>query len=137
MPYCRLYYHIIWGTKYREPLITPEIEPTLYNFIRSKTIGLGGILHALNGTEDHVHLIVSIPGTIPVSQFIGKIKGVSSIKINKSSFGDNHFYWQTGYSVFTINEKLVPVYIKYVENQKHHHLEVTINSQIGLKDLDL
>ena len=80
MPYCRLYYHIIWGTKYREPIITPEIEPVLFNFIRSKAIGLGGFLHALNGTKDHVHLIVSIPGTIPLAQFIGKIKGTSSTK---------------------------------------------------------
>jgi putative transposase len=71
MPYCRLYYHIIWGTKYREPIITPEIEPVLYNFIRSKAIGLGGFLYALNGTEDHVHLIISIPATNPLAQFIG------------------------------------------------------------------
>ena len=137
MPYCRLYYHIIWGTKYREPIITPEIEPVLYNFIRSKAIGLGGFLHALNGTEDHVHLIVSIPGTIPLAQFIGKIKGASSTKLNKSGLGDDHFYWQTGYSAFTINEKLVSFYMKYVVNQKYHHQEGTMNSQLEMKDLDL
>ncbi len=137
MPYCRLFYHIIWGTKYREPIITPEIEPVLYNFIRSKAIGLGGFLHALNGTEDHVHLIVYIPVTIPLAQFIGKIKGTSSTKINKSGLVDDHFFWQTGYSVFTINEKLVPVYIKYVVNQKHHHQEGTMNSQLEMKNLNL
>jgi len=67
MPYCRLYCHVILGKKNREPLITPEIEPVLYDFIRSKAIGLGGIVYALNGTEDHVHLIVHIPRTIQLA----------------------------------------------------------------------
>jgi putative transposase len=132
MPYCRLYYHVIWGTKNRKPLITPEIEPVLYDFIRSKAIGLGGIVYALNGTEDHIHLLVHIPTTIQLAQFIGRIKGVSSAKLNKSGSGCGYFYWQTEYSAFTISEKQVPVYIKYVEHQKRHHEERTTNSQFEL-----
>ena len=129
MPYCRLYYHVVWGTKYRESIITLDIEPLLFDFIRSKAIGLGGIVYALNGTKDHIHLLVHIPRTIPLAQFIGKIKGTASAKLNKSGFGDGHFYWQTGYSVFTISEKIVPVISKYVENQKFHHAAGTTNSQ--------
>ena len=104
----------------------------LYDFIRSKAIGLGGIVYALNGTEDHVHLIVHIPRTIQLAQFIGKIKGATSAKLNKSGFGDGYFYWQTEYSAFTISEKQIPVYIKYVEHQKRHHEERTTNSQFEL-----
>jgi REP element-mobilizing transposase RayT len=132
MPYCKLYYHVIWGTKNREPLITPEIESVLYDFIRSKAIGLGGIVYALNGTEDHIHLLVHIPTTIPIAQFIGKIKGATSANLNKSGAGDGHFYWQTEYSVFTISEKQLTVYMKYVENQKRHHETGTTNSQFEL-----
>ncbi|MCJ7715983.1 MAG: IS200/IS605 family transposase [Anaerolineales bacterium] len=121
MPYCKLYYHLVWGIKNREPYITSEIEPMLFNFIRSKTIGMGGIVYALNGIEDHIHLVAHIPRTAPVSQFIGKIKGYSSTRLNKTVIGVGHFYWQAEYSAFTISEMIVPKIIRYVEMQKYHH----------------
>ena len=121
MPYSRLYYHVIWGTKNREHIITPKIEPILFDLMRSKTIGLGGYVYALNGTEDHVHMVIHIPRTVPVAQFIGKIKGSSSTRINKMGICPGHFYWQSSYSVFTISEFMVPEIVKYVESQNTHH----------------
>ena len=112
---------MLWGTKHRKPLITVKIESHLFDFIRSKAIGLGGYVYALNGTEDHIHLVVHIPRTIPVSQYIGKIKGSSSTRLYKSGISDEHFFWQSEYSVFTISEFMIPNLIKYVENQKRHH----------------
>ena len=100
----------------------------MFDYIRSKAIGLGGIVYALIGTEDHLHLLGHIPTTIPLAQFIRKNKGTASAKLNKSGFGDDRFYWQTGYSVITISEKIVPVIRKYVENQKFHHAAGTTNS---------
>ena len=67
MPYCRLYYHFVWGTKYREPTISSDIETILFDFIRSKTIGMGCIVYALNGAEDHIHLVAHIPRTAPIA----------------------------------------------------------------------
>jgi len=128
MPHSRLYYHIIWGTNNREPTITSRIEPLLFDFIRSKAIGLGGYVIALNGTEDHVHLVTHIPRTITVSQYVGKIKGSSSTRLNKSGVGDGQFYWQSGYSIFTISEFMVPKLTIYVDNQKDHHVAGSIKS---------
>jgi REP element-mobilizing transposase RayT len=134
MPYGQLYYHIIWGTKYGEPIITAQIEPILFDFIRSKAIGLGGFVYALNGIEDHVHIVAHIPVTIPVANFIGQIKGSSSTRINKSTDGGGHFFWQTSYSVFTISKNLVPSVINYVKNQKIHHQEGSTIYQYELKE---
>ena len=132
MPYKKIFYHIVWGTKNREPIITPEIEPTLFGFIIRKAIGLGGIVHAINGSKYHVHLIVTIPVTITIAKFIGQIKGVSSAKINKSGLGDGSFYWQSEYSVYSIGEKELPFYKRYVKNQKIHHQD-----NIDLNNLEL
>ncbi len=99
----RLFYHIVWGTKYREPIISPGTVKTLYGFIRSKAIGLGGYVYALNGTEDHVHLLAHIPRSLPVSQFVGKVKGFSSAQTNKIRSCENKFYWQSEYSIFTVS----------------------------------
>lgn len=51
MPYCQLYYHFVWTTKLRRPLLTPKIEPIIYNYLRTKAIELGGLVFALNGKE--------------------------------------------------------------------------------------
>ena len=57
----RLYYHLVWATKERQPLITLEKEPKLYNYIIGKADALGSIIHAIGGIENHIHLVVSIP----------------------------------------------------------------------------
>jgi hypothetical protein len=67
MPYWQLFYHIVWTTKNREPLLSPELEPIVYGFLRGKATGLGAAIFALNGTVDHVHLITAIPPSLAVS----------------------------------------------------------------------
>ena len=123
MPYSQLFYHIVWTTKNREPLLTPQVEPVIYGFLRSKAIGLEGTLFALNGTSDHAHMVVSIPPKIAVATFIGQVKGVASTKFNKSGLSDTPFFWQEEYGVFSFDGKRLPNYIAYVENQKKHHFE--------------
>ena len=64
MPYWQLYYHFIWGTKNRLPLIDAALEPDLYRAVAAKAQVLGGFVHAVGGVEDHVHLAVSVPPKI-------------------------------------------------------------------------
>jgi putative transposase len=122
MPYCQLYYHFVWATRNREPVLTPQHEAIVYDLMRSKAYGLGGTVYALNGTDDHVHLIASVPPRLAVAQFIGQVKGVSSARFNKLS-PSSSFYWQEAYGVFTFDRKRLDPLIRYVENQKVHHAE--------------
>ena len=82
MPYWNLYYHFVWGTKNRLPLVDSTLEPELYRVIAAKTQGLGGFVHALGGTEDHVHFAVSIPPKLAPPKVIGDVKGNSSHYVN-------------------------------------------------------
>jgi putative transposase len=125
MPYSQLFYHIVWATKRREPLITPDVEPMIYGFLRSKAIGLEAIVFALNGITDHVHMVVSIPPSIAVSTFIGQVKGVASTKFNKSGVRAEPLFWQEGFGVFSFDGKRLPNHIAYVERQKEHHAQGT------------
>jgi putative transposase len=78
----KLYYHFVWATYQRLPLITPVLEEPLYQFIRQKTDELGGYVHAIGGISDHAHLIVSIPPSIALSHYAEGIKGSSSRYLN-------------------------------------------------------
>ena len=116
----RLYYHIIWGTKYREKTITPEIEKLLKGYMPEKIKAGGGTLLALNMTADHLHLLTSIPPKTSVAEFVHKIKGSSSHLINLS-LERRTFYWQSGYGVLSLSAKGIPFVTKYIINQKQKH----------------
>ena len=83
MPYWQLFYHLVWATKKRESILTPDVEPVIYVFLRTKAIGLGGVVFALNGWLAHVHMVVAVPPKIAIAKFVGQIKGVASTKFNK------------------------------------------------------
>jgi putative transposase len=126
MPYWQLYYHIVWATKNREPLLTPEIEPRVHEFLRNKALNLEARVYALNGYLDHVHLVVSIPPKIAVAKFIGQVKAVASVRFNQSGAQSVPFYWQEEYGVFSFDRKRLPNFIGYVERQKDHHTRGTV-----------
>ncbi len=105
MAYWQLFYHVVWATKNRLPLLTPDIESVVHGFLRSKAVGLEATVFALNGVEDHVHLVVAIPPKIAVAKFIGQIKAVASTRFNKSGRNEGPLFWQDEYGVFTAGRR--------------------------------
>jgi putative transposase len=118
--YNRFFYHFIWGTKNREPIILPEFEAELYSLIAAKAIELGGI-------DDHVHLAATVPPKIAVARFIGEVKGNSSHAINHVIKPHYNFYWQNEYGVLSFAEKNLAGIVQYIHDQKQHHAKGTIN----------
>jgi REP element-mobilizing transposase RayT len=119
----RLYYHLVWATKERQPLINSDREDELYRYIIAKADALGCIVHAIGGIEDHIHLIVSIPPTLALAEFVKKIKGSSAHYLNQAlSASLDKFGWQEGYGVFSLGGKQLEQAVDYVKNQKAHHL---------------
>jgi REP element-mobilizing transposase RayT len=123
MPYWQLFYHIVWTTKNRLPLLTPQVETIVHGLLRSKASGLEASVFALNGVADHVHMVVAIPPKVAVATFIGQVKGVASTRFNKSQPDATPFYWQEEYGIFSFDGKRLPNYIRYVERQKEHHAQ--------------
>jgi putative transposase len=126
MPYWKLHYHFVWGTKKRLPLIDPTLEPALYRAIAAKAQDMGGFIHALGGTEDHVHFAVSIPPKLAPAKFIGDVKGNSSHFVNHVIKPDFEFYWQDEYGVLSFGERNLPAVVRYIHNQKQHHADGTL-----------
>ncbi|MGG6264443.1 IS200/IS605 family transposase [Leptolyngbya sp. AN03gr2] len=118
----KLHYHLVWATKNRQPLITPTREPELYQYLQQKTNALNCICHAVGGMADHIHLIVSIPPTLAISDYVCRVKGGSSHYVNHSLPSEPlAFAWQLEYGVFSMGESQSPTAIAYVQNQKRHH----------------
>ena len=80
--YTEIYYHFVWATKRREPLLTPTIEPLVHDFLRHKCNSLRATVYAVNEMPDHVHLACSLPLSLAASDFLEVVKGSSSHFIN-------------------------------------------------------
>ncbi len=117
-----LYVHLVWATWDRLPLITPEIERRLHRNIESEAQGQGCVVLALNGTDDHVHLLVSIPTTITIANLAKQVKGVSSHFINDELRPAREFKWQGSYGAFSVSRWDVDRIVNYIKRQKEHHL---------------
>ena len=76
--FTNLLYHLVFSTKERRQLITPEHEPRLYEYIGGTIRGLGGISLELNGTEDHVHLLAKLRPDRALSDVLRKLKAHAS-----------------------------------------------------------
>ncbi len=123
MPYWKLYYHIVWSTKERLPLIQPEFETELHKVIAAKAVKMDAIVYAVGGIENHVHIAASIPPKISLADFIGQIKGNSSHYANQIS--KEPFNWQNEYGIVSFGEKQLEQIILYIKNQRLHHNEGT------------
>ncbi len=127
MAFWRLYYHLVWATKNRLPLITNDIEENLYNHIIGKADSIECITHAIGGIENHIHLVISIPPKLSITTFVQNIKGSSSHYVNHGiANNETTFAWQRGYGVFSLSEKKLNIAVNYVKNQKQHHSDGTI-----------
>jgi len=137
MSFWRLYYHLTWSTKNREPFITPEMEPRLFAYMVKKSAELEAFVYAINGWNDHVHIVAAIPPKVAVAELVKLIKGSSTHYLNFDVRLDYHFEWQRGYGALSVGERQRPIAETYVRNQKEHHSKNTTNAWLErYSDLD-
>ena len=121
MSFANLYYHIMFHTKYNAMAINIENERILYSYINGFCNNYGVKLLRLGGMPDHIHMLVNMPTTVSVSDFVKQLKVATS----KMLYQDGHFPyfegWQNGYSAFTYAFKDIDMIINYIKGQKEHH----------------
>ena len=119
-------YHIVWVPKYRFKILTGAIKELVESDIRMLCEWKGCEIGEMNVQPDHIHLVVSIPPKVSVSEFMGTVKGKLAIKLFKSYPGlkkkpywGNHF-WARGYFVSTVglDEDMIKRYVKYQEEEE-------------------
>ena len=128
-------YHIVFAPKYRRQIIYGKIKADIGAILRKLCNQKGVEIIEANECKDHIHMLVSMPPKLSVSQFMGYLKGKSSLMIFdrhanlKYKYGNRQF-WCKGYYVDTVgrNKKVIEEYIK---NQIQEDLAY---EQISLKE---
>ena len=131
----RCQYHIVFAPKFRRKEVYGKIKVDIGKILRKLCEQKGVEIIQAQACVDHIHMLVSIPPSLSVSQFVGYLKGKSSLMIFdrpanfKYKYGNRHF-WCRGYYVDTVgrNKKVIENYIK---NQLQEDI---INDQISFKE---
>ena len=115
----RCQYHIVFAPKYRRKEIYGQIKKDIGEILRKLCEQKGVEIIEAEACPDHIHMLVSIPPHLSVSQFVGYLKGKSSLMIFdrhanlKYKYGNRHF-WCRGYYVDTVgkNKRIIAEYIR-------------------------
>jgi putative transposase len=128
VPFWQHYCHLVWATKLREPTIDDEVAFIFKRTVKSTCDQHRAILHAMGIMPDHVHLAVSIPPRIAISDFVGQVKGLSSFHVNKTVRIERlaHFAWQAEYGLISFGERSLDSVVAYVNSQAAHHAANTL-----------
>jgi len=113
--------HLIFSTKLRKPLIASNIRSDLFAYLGGIVRELRGSALIINGTCDHVHMLIRIRPAHSVAEIARIVKANSSGWIRKK--GHKEFGWQAGYGVFSVSESSIPSVTKYIATQEEHHRE--------------
>ena len=111
--------HMIFSTRGRLPLIKSDFRADLFAYLGGIIREMDGTALIVNGTADHVHMLLRIRPAQSSAQIVRVVKANSSRWVHKK--WDSHFAWQTGYGVFSVSESNVAAVTKYIAEQEEHH----------------
>ena len=114
--------HLVFGTKDRKAAIAKEVQEELWSYMAGICRNQGMAAIAVNGMEDHVHLLFHLPPIVALAKAVQLIKANSSKWMNERG---RRFAWQEGYSAFSVSHSNTPTVVKYIRNQQAHHRKMT------------
>ena len=115
-------YHIVWITKYRKPVLRGGIGKRMRELIRQTCASLDVYIVKGHISRDHVHLLVSVPPKLSVSELVKRLKGRSSRKMLQEydelskEFWGRHL-WARGYFVASVGNVTDEIVAEYIEKQ--------------------
>jgi putative transposase len=113
-------FHVVFSTKERRRSIAPDMQDRLWAFLGGIARRNGFKAMAVGGTDNHVHMLLSIPATMPLATAMQLLKGGSSKWLNETIV-DPHFEWQQGYGAFSVSVSHQRQTIGYINSQAEHH----------------
>ena len=118
--------HLVFSTKDRRGALVKEFQPRLWAYAAGICKKEGIFAHSIGGTADHIHLLIQIPAAMALA------KAASTIKANSSRWAHEQGYkftWQSGYAAFSVSASVVPVVVRYIQNQEAHHQKMSFDAE--------
>jgi putative transposase len=126
----RILVHLIFSTKDRTNLIRPDIEGELHAYLAGIASNLDSPCFAVNGTRDHVHMLICQSKNLALAKLVEEVKKGSSKWIKTKDAAFRTFHWQDGYAAFSVSPSKAAAIEAYITGQKEHHRRRSFQEEI-------
>ena len=130
--YCTVAIHLVFAVKHREALIPAHELGRFHAY-------LGGVIRkidercvplAVGGPPDHVHVLLTLPPRIPLSEMVKTIKVAGTRFVNEVLVIPFKFEWQKGYAAFSVSSSVIPSVCNYIAHQADHHRNMGMREEL-------
>jgi REP element-mobilizing transposase RayT len=130
--FIKIWVHLIWSVKNRKNTISKALKYQLYEHIKMNAKNKNIYIDHINGTENHVHILVSLKGEQSASKVAFLLKGESSHWINKNKLTKSKFEWQNEFIALSVSESTLPKVREYIRKQEIHHRRKSFQEEYDL-----
>jgi len=115
----------------KQPTIAHQtrLQRDLYKYITGIVTNQGQKLIAVNGVEDHLHILIGLRPAMALADLVREIKADSTNFVHKKKLVHGRFSWQEGYGAFSYGHSQLDTIIRYIQNQEKHHSRRTFKSE--------
>jgi putative transposase len=119
--FTRLYAHLVFSTKNREPLLDAGIRSRVHAYMATIVRNMDSPFVVVGGVADHVHILFDMGKLHAPADFVEEVKRESSKFVKTLDPAYSNFYWQRGYGMFSVSPTHLADVERYVRNQEEHH----------------
>ena len=131
MSFVKIWVHLVFSTKNREPWLNKNIRYDVHKHIIKNCKEKEIFLEAIDGYTDHLHCLISLGKDQTISKITQLIKGESSFWINQNNLTTAKFSWQDDYFAVSVSESQVEAVKGYIKNQEKHHAKKSFEDEVN------
>jgi REP element-mobilizing transposase RayT len=128
--FTRLYVHIVFSVKNRQPLLTGETLARLCAYFHGVITGENHTLVIAGGAADHVHLLIRAHPQQALADLVRKAKAHATVWARQELPVGRAFAWQSGYAAFSVSQSNVAQVQRYIEGQEAHHRRLSFREEL-------
>ncbi len=128
--YRQIIYHIVFRTKKNERTLSISQHKELYCYVMGILKNKNCYLYRINGTDDHIHMLISLHPSIALADLMRDLKTSSSLWLKEHHGFPRFNGWADGYAALTYSNNEKESLINYIKNQQEHHKDISFKEEL-------
>ena len=129
-----LYVHVLWAVRNRESILTKTIRTVLFAHLQKSAEEKGTRIVSINGTQDHVHVLLHLHPAQNLAQVVRQLKSESSEWLNATQLIATGMEWEDDYAAYSVSPSAVKQVCDYLDRQEEYHKTKSLDAELEVFD---